>query len=204
MQKRLHSFRRNLVHLVGVAAAAVIWLGAHPASACPVTVEPAGAVITGNLKPNTAAVFVAGGTTVSCNTSTTSGLIPEAPDNTGCPVTGVLTPPSFSNCNVGSTSTNDTNGDWTLGISMNGQATLHIPQAGARTTILTCTITVCPGVGGCDVPAAWSNGPPGMLCINNASLPISRSGFFCPSVSTATFSACFNITSNEGDVEVIE
>jgi len=195
-------FRRYLVHLVGVAVAATIGLGASPAFAqsCPagtgVDVEPAGDSIAGDLVSGGAAVFTAGLVSVSCSASHTTGVIPTA-DNPGDPVIGVLTPPSFTSCtsSIGlgaTTTTNNTNGDWSLAISCGGNATLHVPMAGAVTRIATCTITVAP-TAAVDIPATWTNGAPGTLTIS-ATLPISHSGFACPSATTATFAATYNIT----------
>jgi len=195
-------FRKHLVHLIGVAVAATIWLGSSPAfaQACPagdgVDVEPAGDAIAGNLASGTAAVFTAGNIAVSCAVSHTSGTIPTT-DNPADPVTGVLSPPTFTSCstNIGfaaTTTTNSTNGNWALDISCGGNATLHVPRAGAVSHVATCTITVAPSAA-VDVPATWTNGSPGKLTVS-ATLPISHSGFLCPSVNTATFSATYNIT----------
>lgn len=196
-------FRRPLAHLVGALIAGAIWLGTSPAFAsCPpgtlVDVEPAGDSIAGDLKPGSGgAKFTLGLITVTCNVSHTSGVIPVA-GNPGDPVTGTLTAPTFTSCttNVGLSATvmtNSTNGSWTLSATCGGQATLHIPQAGAKTTVGGCTITVAPN-GAVNVPAMWTNGSPSMLKITNASLPISKTGFGCPSGTTASFSATYNIT----------
>jgi len=196
------TFRRYLVHLAGMAIAATIGFGASPALAqsCPVgtgvDVEPAGDTIAGNLAAGTSAVFNAGSVSVSCAASHTTGAIPTT-DNPADPVSGVLSPPSFTSCtsSIGfgaTTTTNSTNGDWGLDISCGGNATLHVPRAGAVTRLLTCTITVAP-TAAVDVPATWTNGSPGTLSIS-ATLPISHSGFGCPNANTATFSATYNIT----------
>jgi len=195
-------FRRYLVHLAGAAIAATIGFGASPAFAqsCPagtgVDVEPAGDNIAGDLVAGSSAVFNAGGVSVSCAASHTTGAIPTT-SNPADPVSGVLSPPSFTSCtsSIGfgaTTTTNSTNGNWGLDISCGGNATLHIPQAGAVTRILTCTITVAP-TGAVDVPAIWTNGSPGTLTVS-ATLPISHSGFGCPNATTATFAATYNIT----------
>jgi hypothetical protein len=196
------SFRKHLVHLIGVAVAATIWLASSPAfaQACPagdaVDVEPAGDNIAGNLVSGSSAVFTAGNIAVSCAASHTSGTIPTA-GNPGDPVNGVLAPPTFTNCstNVGlaaTTTTNSTNGNWGLDISCGSTATLHVPRAGAVSRVATCTITVAP-TAAVDVPATWTNGSPGTLTIS-ATLPISHSGLFCPNVNSATFTATYNIT----------
>jgi hypothetical protein len=195
-------FRRQLVHLAAVAIAATIGLGASPAFAqsCPagtgVDVEPAGDAIAGSLSAGAHAVFTAGSVAVTCSTSNTTGTIPIT-GNPGDPVSGVLAPPSFTSCttNIGfgaTTTTNSTNGNWGLDISCGGNATLHIPRAGATTRVATCTITVAP-TAAVDIPATYTNGTPGVLSIS-ATVPISHSGFACPNVSTATFSATYNIT----------
>lgn len=167
---------------------------------CPVgdgvDVEPAGDAIAGDLSSGAHAVFTAGSVSVTCSTSHTSGTIP-ATDNPADPVTGVLAPPSFTSCssNIGfaaTTTTNSTNGSWGLDISCGGNATLHIPKAGAVTRVATCTITVAPSAA-VDIPATYTNGSPGVLSIS-ASVPVSHSGFGCPNVTTATFSATSNIT----------
>ena len=195
-------FRRYLVYLVGAAVGATIGFAASPAFAqsCPagtgVDVEPAGDNIAGDLAPGAHAVFTAGSVSVTCNASHTSGTIPTA-NNPADPVSGTLAPPSFTSCtsNIGfgaTTTTNSTNGSSGLGISCGGHATLHIPRAGAVTRVATCTITVAPNAA-IDIPATWSNGPPGQLSVNTT-VPISRSGFGCPNATTANFSAVFNIT----------
>lgn len=194
-------YRRHLVHLVGIAIAATIGFAATPAFAqsCPagtgVDVEPAGDNIAGDLA-GVNAIFTAGAISVSCANSHTSGTIPTA-NNPAAVVTGVLAPPTFTSCtsNIGlaaTTTTNNTNGNWELDISCGGQASLHVPRAGAVTRLLTCTITVAP-TAAVDIPATWTNGAPGTLTVS-ATLPISRSGFGCPNVNTATFTATYNIT----------
>jgi hypothetical protein len=195
-------FRRQLVQLVAVAIAATIGLAARPAFAqsCPagegVDVEPAGDAIAGDLSAGAHAVFTAGSVSVTCSTSHTSGSIPTA-GNPGDPVSGALAPPSFTSCtsNIGfgaTTTTNSTNGSWGLDISCGGNATLHIPRAGAVTRVATCTITVAPSAA-VDIPATYTNGSPGVLTMS-ATVPVSHSGFGCPNATTATFSATYNIT----------
>lgn len=203
--------RRRLVLLVGIAVAATIGLGARPALAqsCPagtgVDVEPAGDNIAGNLSAGAHAVFTAGSVSVTCNTSHTSGTIPVA-GNPGDPVSGVLAPPSFTSCtsNLGfgaTTTTNATNGNWGLDLSCAGHATLHIPKAGAVTKVASCTITVAP-TAAVNIAATYANGSPGTLTIS-ATVPISHSGFGCPSVSSATFSAKYNITDTSDPAEAV-
>lgn len=196
---------KSFVHLLGAAVAAAIWLGAGAAHAqsCPagtgVDVEPAGDEIAGDLVAGTAAVFNAGSVSVSCSNSHTSGTIPTT-GNPAVSVTNTLTPATFTSCTSSlgitpTTTTNSTNGAWSLAATCGGQATLHIPRAGAVTRVATCTITVAP-TAGIDVPATYTpgtNGNPGTLTID-ADLPISRSGLFCPNASTARFRATYSLT----------
>ena len=201
-QRSTGGFARSLAHLLGAAVAAVIWLGATPASAqsCPagtgVDVEPAGDAIAGDLASGVAAVFTAGTVSVSCNASHTSGTLPTT-GNPADPVVNGLTPPTFTSCTSSlgftpTTTTNSTNGTWSLAASCGGAATLHIPRAGAVTRVATCTITVAPSAG-IDVPATYTPGSPGTLAVD-AMVPISHSGLFCPNATTARFQATYNIT----------
>lgn len=210
-QRSMGAFRGWGARLVGAAFAAAIWLGAGPAFAqsCPagtgVDVEPAGDSIAGNLASGVQAVFTAGSITVRCNTSRTTGVIPIA-GNPGDPVSGVVTPPTFTSCssNIGftpTTTTNSTNGAWTLAATCGGQARLRIPRAGAVTRVATCTITVAP-TAAVNVPATWTNGSPSRLTID-ANVPIARSGFGCPNVSTARFRATYNITDTTDPSETV-
>jgi hypothetical protein len=204
-QRNTGGFRKYLVHLVGAAVATAVWLGASPAFAqsCPVgegvDVEPAGDTIAGDLVPGTNAAFTAGTITVNCNTSHTSGDLPTI-GNPGDPVSGVLAPATFTSCTssigfAATTTTNATNGNWGLGISCGGQATLHIPRAGAVTRVATCTITVAPNAA-IDIPATFTPGAPGTpgTLTVDTTVPISRSGFLCPNATTAAFRATYNIT----------
>jgi len=212
--KAMQMGSKSFVHLLGAAVAAVLWLGASPASAqsCPagtgVDVEPAGDDIAGDLASGTAAVFTAGTVSVSCSTSHTSGTLPTT-GNPADPVVNGLTSPTFTSCTSSlgitpTTTTNSTNGAWTLAASCGGQATLHIPRGGAVTRVATCTITVAP-TAAIDVPATYTpgaNGNPGTLTID-ANLPIARSGLFCPNASTARFQATYNLTDTTNPASAI-
>lgn len=196
--------RPSLVHLIGVAIAAAAVLGAGPAFAqsCPegkgVLVRPLGHQIALDLAPGTSAVFTAGTVRVSCTGSHGSCKIPTI-GNPGDPVIAVLSPPTCGSCttNAGlsaSTSTNNTNGNWSFGFSCGGNVTLHIPRGGVVSRVGSCTITAAPA-GPVDVPASFVNGSTSnTLTISNALLPIAKSGLGCPAGSTATFSATFRVT----------
>jgi len=204
--KAMQMGSKSFVHLLGAAAAAVIWLGASPASAqsCPagtaVDAEPAGDTIAGDLAPGTGgAVFTAGSIAVTCGTSHTSGALPTT-GNPGDPVAGTLTPATFTSCtsSIGfsaTTTTNSTNGSWGLSATCGNQASLHIPRAGAVTRVATCTITVAP-TAGIDIPATIVPGvdsaPPQLVI--DTTVPIARSGLLCPNASTARFQATYNVT----------
>lgn len=208
-RRSMRGVPRHLGHWMGVAIAGAVLLGAAPAFAqsCPVgtgvDIEPAGDGIAGTLQAGTQAVFQAGAITSRCNTSRTTGVIPTT-GNPGDPVEGVLTPPTFTGCSssIGfppTTTTNSTNGNWSLSATCGGQARLHIPRGGAVTRVATCTITVAPNAA-IDVPATWTNGSPSTLTIS-ADLPIARSGFGCPNVSTARFTATYEITDTTDPAE---
>lgn len=194
------SLRRSIVHLVALAIAATMWLGAHPAFAD--SVSPPGDAFTAT---STSVQFVVGPAIVTCTSSSTSGTVPASG------VCGPITPPTFSGCttNLGTDATVVASGAWTLCVANNGgnpTSTLTIPQRGvsASTTIFgsTCTVTAAPN-GPADVTGAFINGtsampmanPPSKVVFTSASVPVAGGGDVgCPTDSSATLTATYTVT----------
>ncbi|HEX8067247.1 MAG TPA: hypothetical protein VF520_12080 [Thermoleophilaceae bacterium] len=209
--------------VVALCALAIPAATAGAASAASTTVTPAGDYAQSALASGSNATFtIAGFMTVTCNQSTTSpttplgtntnNQVPLAPanHNNNGPVSTNINPPTFKNnggaCptnlfgTTASTTTNSTNGAWKLsgqnGTTITGSMT--IPRAGAVTTTSNgCTITIAPS-SAATVSGTWTNGSGGSasrIAISGASVPVSVSGGFgCPSASTASFSANYDVT----------
>jgi hypothetical protein len=183
------------------------------------TAEPAGHEFTASLASGVAS-FTVGSVSVNCDTSSTSGTIPEAPNNTNPdgPVTGPITPPEFANAGADScptniaftTATSTTSGDWTISLQFDpagSTGTLNIPQNGLVAEIsglATCTITTAPN-GPAAVVGSWVPGSPPALQISNVSVPITvTGGFGCPTAATeAQFSAVYQVVDTTDPTQFI-
>lgn len=191
--------RRSIVHLVALAIAATMWLGAHPAFAD--SVSPPGDDFTAT---STRVKFVVGLVTVTCTSSSTSGTVPASG------VCGPITTPTFSGCktNLGSSATVLASGAWRLCVANHGgnpTSTLTIPQRGvsASATVLssTCTVTAAPN-GPANVTGQFTNGtsatptanPASKVTYTAVSVPVSAGGGFgCPTSSTSTLTATYTV-----------
>lgn len=198
-----------------VFAAVIGFAPAATAALSSTTVLPAGHGFTASLASGTAD-FTVSTTTVRCNNSTTTGTVPAAPgnhNNEGPVLVGIAAPvfdnttssrcPTNAPLTTATTTTNTTNGAWTITIQFDpagSTAIMTIPQAGVVTKtegLANCTITVAPN-GPAQIRGTLANGTTGnlpTLSFSNVALPISVSnGFGCPSASTtATFSATYQI-----------
>ena len=219
VRTRTRTARRSALAVTAVVAGAgLVAFPAGPAlAAASTTVGPAGHSYTAALVPGTAAKFLVGSTTVTCNQSGNNGAVPAEPGNTSAdgPVVSSLTPATFAN-NGGAcptnvlfttarTVSNSTNGDWTIALQYDEAGsigTMTIPQGGVVTTIsglASCVVTVAP-----DGPASFSGpwvpgteaGPPVLDFSAGVSLPIKvTGGLTCPTgATTATFSASYAVT----------
>lgn len=197
---------------LGVATAAVLAASPAMAATSSTTVTPAGDSFSATVAAGTKAAFSAGGVKVNCNSSTTSGQVPAAPDNANAsgPVTSTFTPASFGSCSTNiffvsaTVTTNNTSGDWSVALQddpAGGTGTLTIPQGGVvlkNSGLANCTTTVAPGgpvtLDGTWVPGTATSAP--QLVFSNVSVSISvTGGAFCPTSSTTgTFSATYDIT----------
>ncbi len=204
---QIHLSRRSVIHLVALALAAVVWLGASPAFAQSTTVTPAGHGFTATANatsPATKVSFAAAGVTVTAN-STQSDTVPAAPNNHNAngAVCSSIAAPSFTggSSSIGGTVTITSSGTWTLCLANNNgspTATLTIPQNGVviKDTVLgiTCTATSAPN-GPATITGAWNNGPPPTLKFTSASVPVKTTGGFpCPSATTGTISATYVVS----------
>ncbi|HET9622969.1 MAG TPA: hypothetical protein VFP84_16470 [Kofleriaceae bacterium] len=207
--------RKSLFGLIGTTAALCII-----PTAFATTVTPAGEHFSAALTTGTSATFKLGtSTTVTCTNSTTSGSVPASPanSNAGGPVSETITNPVFNDggttpckgtiagINVNAPlSTNSTNGPWSITLNGTGPtavATLTIPKAGASTTVsllgVNCTALIAPN-GPASVTGSWTNGVSGgkpKLVFTSQSIPVlTGGGGLCPSGTTITFSASFDVT----------
>ncbi|TDP32376.1 hypothetical protein DFR75_106167 [Nocardia ignorata] len=184
-------------------AAAAIAFGIGPAHAAgSTTVSPAGANVSAT---NSGTVkFVAGSVTVTCTTSSTTGAVPAAPNNSNPsgPVTVPIAAPSITGCTTsmwGVSATVTTSGSWAI-TGQNGSpitGSLVIPTGGAvikTSGLATCTAVVAP-TAPANVAGSWTNGSPSTVSLNNASAPIKvTGGFGCPTSSTTgTVTATYKV-----------
>jgi len=219
--------RTRAVHLIGAAVAAAIWLAAGPASAqSSTTVTPAGDGFSASLTAGSSAVFQVATVSVTCNTSTTTGAVPAAPDNhsDAGSVGGAVTNPTFRNGSAASCPTNipfttatttstSTAGSWAIDLQFDAAGsigTLTIPQGGVVTRtsgLAACTVTVAP-TGPVQVQGTWVDGTATSsprLVFTAVTLPIAvTGGGLCPtSATTATFSSSYDITDTTSSADQI-
>ena len=202
---------------VAAAVAGLALAGPAHADTSSTTVTPAGDAFAAALVTGTKASFAVGSTTVSCGVSNAAGAVPAAPGNQNAagPVISSLDPPTFANgaaaCSTNvplttaATTTNATNGAWSVGIQFDpagSTASMSIPAGGVVTQITglaSCTVTVSPAgptsVVGKLIPGTAST-PPVLDFSAGVSVPITvTGGGFCPTASkTATFSAQYTLT----------
>ncbi|TDP32377.1 hypothetical protein [Nocardia ignorata] len=190
--------------LASVSCAAVaVTFGIGPANAAgSTTISPAGANVSAT---NSGSVkFVAGGVTVTCTTSSTTGTVPAAPGNTNPsgPVSVPIAAPSFADCTTslpGTSATITTSGDWAI-TGQNGSpitGSLAIPTGGMvikTSGITACTAVVAP-TAPADVAGTWTNGTPSTVALSDAPAPIKvTGGFGCPTSATSgTVTATYKV-----------
>jgi hypothetical protein len=171
------------------SALAALPLGAHIASGD--TVTPPGnfsaAVCTG-----TKVTIKLGTATVSCNVSSTNGVVP-APTAPGTPVCGTVSAPTLSSCSVSSFG-------FSFGANCSSAGTWNLCVTPTSATLtggtVTCQASVvgqtCKAVSGTvGLNGTWSNGS-SSATFTNQPVPVTTSGGFpCPSGTSATFSASY-------------
>jgi hypothetical protein len=206
MQIRVN--RRSIVHLLAVALAAVIALGAQPAFAQSTTVTPAGQSFTATANgtaPSTKVSLVLGTVTVTCN-STASGTVPAAPanQNPAGAVCGPIGTPTFTSCtSTLGTPTVTASGAWQFCAANNGGSPtgqLIIPQNGVTATVrvfgglITCRAVAAPA-GPASITGPFTNGVTPTLAFSGASVPVASSGGFgCPTGTTSTLTGTFAVS----------
>jgi hypothetical protein len=206
--------------VVGLGAALVPALPAAAQVASSTTAAPAGHAFTASLAAGSSAAFTVGAVSVTCDTSSTSGAVPEAPGNTNPegPVTGPITAPEFSNAGEDScptnifftTATSTTSGDWTISLQFDpagSTGTLTIPQGGLVAQIsglASCTITAAP-TAAAGVVGVWAEGTPPTLTFTEVAVPITvTGGFGCPTAATeALFSAAYEVVDTTDPTQFI-
>ena len=176
------------------------------------TVTTAGDAFQGALAKGKAATFSAGSAKVGCSSSSNTGKVPEAPNNTNAagPVSLEISPPTFADCPTGtdlvkaSVTTNSDSGTWSVDLQYNQagtKGTLTIPKAGTVITIsgvANCKATVAPE-GPVTLVASWTPGAAGtapQLSFSSDAVPMKVTGdSLCPTSETSgTFSATYDIT----------
>jgi hypothetical protein len=182
----------------------------QPASST--TITAAGDAFQGALAAGKTADFSAGTTKLGCTTSSNTGTVPEAPNNTNAagPVTLEISPPTFSDCPTGtdlakvSVATNSDNGTWSVALQYDPagtKGTLTIPKAGAVLTVTgaaNCTATIAPD-GPITIAGTWTpgtdQGAP-QLSFSADTVPMEVTGdALCPtSEKSGTFAAAYEIT----------
>ena len=216
---QIHLNRRSIIHLVALALAAVVWLGASPAFAQSTTVTPAGHNFTATANatsPATKVSLKAGGVTVTCN-STQADTVPTTGNpNPSGPVCSSIAAPSFTGCtsSIGGTVTVTSSGTWTLCLANNNGSptgTLTIPQNGVvvKDTVLgiTCTATSAPN-GAANITGTYhnTNGLPPLptLAFSSVSVPVKTTGGFpCPSATSGTLSATYAVSDTTDPTQAI-
>lgn len=212
--------RTLIVAAAALGMAAAVIPGSPAAAASSTTVTPAGHAWTATLAAGTTVSFTVGSVSVTCDTSSTTGVVPAAPGNASAdgPVTGPITAPEFANDGADSCPTNifftnatsTTSGDWTISLQFDpagSTGTLNIPQGGLVAQVsglASCTITSAPD-GPAAVPGTWANGSPSTLTFDKVAVPISvTGGFGCPTAATsAVFSATYVVNNTTDPSQAI-
>jgi hypothetical protein len=125
--------------------------------------------------------------------------------------------PTFTNCTIGGTTANETNGEWKLELHSQGMTaaqekeceessegqfnratedddcvTITIPKAGAKVEVPgVCTITIAP-VAPFSLTDYYDD-ELGIIKDQQPAIPISTTGSFCPNATTAQFKASFGV-----------
>lgn len=191
------------------AAAALTLAGSATALAGPAplagstTVSPAGHGFAAALDGQ--ATFTAGSTTVTCDVSTSTGQVPDSPDNHDAagPVVSAISTPTFTDCSTsmwGVDATVETSGSWTVSMQHGSPSTgsFAIPTGGVvvqTSGLASCTVTAAPE-GTATVSGEWVNGAPSTLTFTDASVPVDvQGGFGCPTAATTSeFSATYAVS----------
>jgi hypothetical protein len=215
---QIHLNRRSIIHFVGMALAAVVWLGASPAFAQSTTVTPAGHNFTATADGTNGSAkvkFSAAGVTVTCNSTQTDTVPTTGNPNPSGPVCSSIAAPSFTSCSssIGGTVTVTTSGTWTLCLADGSPqtGTLTIPQNGVviKDVVLgvTCTATSAPN-GPANITGVWkghvlTNGLP-TRTFSSASVPVKTTGGFpCPSATSGTISGTYAISDTTDPTQFI-
>jgi hypothetical protein len=176
------------------------------------TVTMAGDAFQGTLGKGKTASLSAGDTKVSCSSSSNTGKVPEAPNNTNAagPVSLEISPPTIADCPTGTdlvtanVATNSDNGTWSVDLQYDQaetKGTLTIPQAGVVITVsgvANCKATVAPE-GPVTLAASWTPGTADtapQLSFSSDAVPMKVTGdSLCPTSETSgSFSATYDIT----------
>lgn len=181
-------------YLVAPVLFAVLGLGANMAFAD--TVTPSG-TFSAALCPNTkVTIKLGGGTTVTCNASTTGGTVP-APTSAGTAVCGPVNAPTLTSCTAslsgfGNFSTTCTaSGTWNLCVTPT-TAVLTGGTVSCTASVLGQSCRANSGTVGFN--GTWSNAT-SSATFTNQPVPVTTSGGFpCPSGTSATFSASYCTT----------
>lgn len=196
-------FARAAVATAGCAVAAATF-GIGPAAAqTSTTVSPAGAAVQATNQGVVKAV--AGGVTITCNTSTATGTVPAAPNNTNPsgPVTVPISAPTFTGCSTsmwGVSATVTTSGSWSI-TGQNGSpisGSINVPTGGMviqTSGLASCKVVVAP-TAPASLAGTWTNGNPSTVQATNSPAPIKvTGGFGCPtSATTGTVTGVYKVT----------
>jgi hypothetical protein len=211
--------RTSVVASVAALAACLVFVPPAAAAASSTTATPAGHAFTASLAGGTAS-FTVGSVSVDCDTSSTTGAVPEEPANTNPdgPVSGPISAPTFTDSSgpcptnvVFTTATTVTSGEWTISLQYDpagSTGSLVVPQGGAVATtsgLASCVITVAPD-GPATVTGAWVPGTPPQLDFSaGVTVPISvTGGFGCPTAATtAVFSARYQVVDTTDPTQAI-
>lgn len=222
MEATQNRVNRSIRYVAALAAVAVIGLGAHLALAT-TTVTTAGDGFKATLHSGTNLTFKVGGSTVTCTGSTVTGTIPTSGNPSAGAVCAALpSPPTFTGCTTAGVAVTITgSGTWTFcsnHIDPSGPLTgqLQIPQNGVSSTATIFGVH-CTAVGPLNtnesITGAWTNGTPSTLGFsssntnppfNNVVSVKTTGGFPCPSGTTATITASYDVvdTTNGSSINV--
>ncbi|MFB7877285.1 hypothetical protein ACFC06_18690 [Nocardia sp. NPDC056064] len=196
-------FTRSALVTAGCAVAAASF-GLGPAAAqSSTTVSPAGAAVQATNQGSVKAV--AGGVTITCTTSSATGSVPAAPNNTNPsgPVTVPINAPTFTGCSTsmwGVSATVTTSGSWSI-TGQNGSpvaGSINVPTGGMviqTSGLASCKVVVAPSAPA-TLAGTWTNGSPSTVQATNSPAPIKvTGGFGCPtSATTGTVTGTYKVT----------
>ncbi|MFI5782312.1 hypothetical protein [Nocardia sp. NPDC051570] len=200
MLSKLFVARVALAAVSCAAATVAVGVGPAQAAAGSTTVSPAGASVSGtNQGP---IVFTAGPVTVTCNTVTTSGSVPAAPNNQNPSgsVSVQIAAPTISDCSTNLpgalSATVTTSGTWGVSVQNGSPIVGNLLAPAGGVTLQTSGALSCTAVLSPDSPATvagtFTNGNPSTVTATDVTVPVKITGdAACPSPATATTSATF-------------